>query len=409
MIIRIIFIYIVSNFFSFGYASIYVGLGKTDITPPIGTPSAGFLARRGASMQTIHDPLFASALCISTQNKKIILCSVDHLGFPYSFYQEILAKVQKVTLLEEIEIYIGSTHTHSGGGAYLDIPIIGYLLSGKYNKKIHDFYINQTVDAIIQSTQNLQKAKIGIGYGVADSIIRCRKKSMIPLYDIALIKITNPEDLPIAAVFNFAVHPSILKPENLAFSADFVGCTRGYLRDLLKVESLYFNGAQAEIKALLLGKNGFESCDFFGYSLAKSIEKIWDQTDVAEFLEIETQKYIYTFYPTPYVFEHLPIPLFELYESEINLILFNKQDAFITIPGELSYTYDKYLKEFGKINGFRQVSILGLTNDAHGYILSPESWDSDSYESSVCFGGKFYGEKLMKKATSLLQSVSTKK
>jgi hypothetical protein len=382
--------------------SIFVGVGKTEITPPVGTPSAGFSKRMGAPMQSVHDPLFATALCISTDKKRVILCSVDHLGFPYSLCQKIKAELDKE--IEDIEIYIGGTHTHSGGGAYLDIPVVGDLIAGRYDKKITDFYIKQTAKAILQSTQNLQKAKVGIGYGFSEPITFCRKKSQTPLYDIALIKITTPDDYPIAAIFNFAAHPSILKPDNLAFSADFVGYTRSYLQEVLQVEALYFNGAQAEVKASLFSKDRFESCALFGHSLAKSIETIWHQTKTEDLLEIETKKYTYTFYPTPYLFGRLSCPLFDLYQSELNLILFNKQDAFLTIPGELSSTYDKYLKEFALSQGLRNLSILGLTNDAHGYIITPEAWDEHTFEASTSFGGKFYGKKLISRITDLISN-----
>jgi hypothetical protein len=78
--------------------------------------------------------------------------------------------------------------------------------------------------------------------------------------------------------------------------------------------------------------------------------------------------------------------------------------AFITIPGELSSTYDQYLKETGKDLGYTHVSILGLTNDAHGYMITPEAWDEQTYEASICFGGKFYGERIANQSKYLLET-----
>jgi hypothetical protein len=45
-------------------AAIQVGLGKMEMTPPIGTPSAGYSARKGEGMEGMHDPLYAIALLI---------------------------------------------------------------------------------------------------------------------------------------------------------------------------------------------------------------------------------------------------------------------------------------------------------------------------------------------------------
>jgi hypothetical protein len=82
----------------------------------------------------------------------------------------------------------------------------------------------------------------------------------------------------------------------------------------------------------------------------------------------------------------------------------NKRHAFITMPGELSCIYDRRLKEVGNSLGYEHVSILGLTNDAHGYIISPESWRHKTAESGLSFGGKDYGEWMNQRAEALLKS-----
>src|SRR5580704_15436551 len=64
-------------------ATLSAGVGKADITPPIGTPSAGYTESNGQGMEGIHDPLLATALFIDNGEKKIVFCSVDHLGFTY--------------------------------------------------------------------------------------------------------------------------------------------------------------------------------------------------------------------------------------------------------------------------------------------------------------------------------------
>ena len=98
----------------------------------------------------------------------------------------------------------------------------------------------------------------------------------------------------------------------------------------------------------------------------------------------------------------LALPV-ERYASEVNAIVFNQKHAFITIPGELSCIYDSRLNEIGKDLGFAHVSILGLTNDAHGYIISPDSWEHKTFESHLSFGGKDYGNQIEARAVSLLK------
>ncbi len=141
------------------FGSLQVGIGTADLTPPIGTPSAGYPERKGAGMEGVHDPLRAIALFIDTGDKKIVLCSVDHLGFSYDMVQAVTKKVQSQWGLEACEVYIGSSHTHSGGGGYLNIPVIGEQLAGPYNPEITEFYIEQTYKAIFQAVRTKFRLK----------------------------------------------------------------------------------------------------------------------------------------------------------------------------------------------------------------------------------------------------------
>lgn len=390
------------------FASVNIGIGKTDITPCIGTPSAGYRERKGEGMQGVHDPLLAIALFIDNGEKQIVLCSVDHLGFTYEMVQEITEKIHAYPKLKTCEIYIASSHTHSGGGAYLNIPILGASLAGAYNLETTQFYINKTADAILQACHNQTPAKIGIGYGKAGKLSQYRglwPKDITPLRDVTVIKVTHLDDTPLAVLFNYPLHPTVLKSQNRLFSSDFVGYARDHLQSFLgsNVQPIYFNGAQGDIIPIIFNENDrFDACDNLGKSLAEAVKEIWNRTVTNDVLQIETEKESYFFKPqkTPF---GLALPI-DVYKSEMNFIVFNQIHAFITIPGELSCLYDKRLKAAGKRLGFSHISIFGLTNDAHGYIILPESWQHKTYESGLSFGGENYGDVVEKRAETLLNT-----
>lgn len=388
-------------------AALNVGVGKADITPAIGTPSAGYAERKGEGMKGVHDPLLAIALLIDNGEKQIVLCSVDHLGFTYEMVQDIIDRVHCMSQLEQCEVYIASSHTHSGGGAYLNIPLIGESLAGTYNPEVANFYIERTVEAIIQASQNLTQAKVGIGYGQAQNLSHYRglwPLGMDPLSDVAVIKVTRLDGTPLAVLFNYAVHPTVLKSQNRLFSSDFVGYARDHVQALLGsgIQPIYFNGAQGDIIPVIFNEDDrFASCDFLGRSLAETVQDIWNAVEVSDSLDIKTQNEPYTFKPqaTPF---GLNLPL-EQYQTEMNLIVLNDVHAFITVPGELSSLYDRYLKGIGNELGYSHVSIFGLTNDAHGYIILPESWQHKTMESGLSFGGEHYGELTKNRAEALLK------
>lgn len=388
--------------------AVWAGIGKAEITPTIGTPSAGYIERKGQGMEGIHDSLLAIALFIDNGEQKIIFCSVDHLGFTYDMVQEITKQIHANPELKDCEIFVGSSHTHSGGGAYLNIPVLGASLAGNYDANTTRLYIDKTCNAILQAYHHQTPAKVGIGYGEAASLSQYRglwPKDIAPLNSVTVIKVIHSDGTPLAVLFNYPVHPIVLKSQNRLFSADFVGYARDHLQASIgsDVQPIYFNGAQGDIIPVIFNEeNRFDSCDRLAKSLADTVKVIWETTDTSDILQIATEKESYSFKPQPNPFG-LALPV-ELYKSEMNVVVLNKLHAFITMPGELSCLYDKSLKEMGNKLGFAHVSILGLTNDAHGYIILPESWQHKTFESGLSFGGENYGDIMEKRAGHLLKS-----
>ena len=394
------------------WADLKIGFASGDLTPPIGTPSAGYQARKGQAMVGVRDPLLANAMVVDNEESVLAFCSVDHLGFDRSMVGEVRAIVQECLNGKEIDIFIGSTHTHSGGGSFLNYPFIGEAIAGKFDPAVRHFYIQQTAQAIVEAFQNRQDAKLGIGYGALDGLNQYRGKApttILPRNIVTVIKITTLNDQPLGVLFNFPCHPVILPFMNQKFSADFVGSARIALNETFKspVTALFFNGAQADVNPdsqYINQENYDQQCDVFGQILAKKVCEIWNTIEAKTNLSIEHVPLEYSFDVKP-TSQGLTIPI-KQYFSELNIIVLDKKHAFLTVPGELSCIYDHKLRTEG-LKYFEELSILGLVNDAHGYILTPEAWDFNSPECTKSFGGREYGPYLFRLACSLLMQTGS--
>ena len=391
-------------------AEVRAGAAQTDTTPPIGTPSAGYGDRAGRGMEGVHDPLLATALVIDNGEKRIALVGVDHLGFGEAMVQGVKDAVHADPAMAACEVYLGSSHTHSGGGAYLDIPGLGAALAGEFNPAIYQSYIDGAAAAVLAAAANLVPAKVGIGYGHAPDINGYRgdwPPNIETRDDVAVIKVTSMDDKPMAVLFNFAAHATVLGGSNMFFSADFVGAARRQLIDSLGggVQPIFFNGAQADVSPRAPSAEvDFDRCDRMGKVLAEEVKRVWDATQSLDTLKIETKHHPYDIRPQPTT-GGFSRPGGNSQMSELNAIVFNDRDAFIAIPGELSCIYDADIKRFGHWLGFSQVSILGLTNGAHGYIITPESWRHRIYESTLSFGGELYGDRIENMVYALLHDL----
>jgi len=372
-------------------AAIWVGTGVADITPAVGTPSAGY-SHRVEAMVGSHDPLLATALYIESEGTKVAICGVDHLGFDYRMVQEVRERVRKE--LSSCEILIASSHTHSGGGAYLDIPIVGRMVAGEYDPEVRKLYIDGAVQAILDASRDLRAAKIGYGEAVLEGLTRYKSQwpeEVTPMERLNLIKVTSLEDEPIVVLFNFAMNPTALMSDNLLFSADFVGVAREVIEKQLGAFAVFVNGAQAELVPHSTG-NQWADCERTGLAIAKGVVDLWEEIETKDVVEITfaTRSFEMPVCANPF---GMRLPLYS-YPSEINLMLFDGKQAYLTVPGELSCLYEGRLLQAAKELGYENLVVFGITNDEMGFILGAEAWEHKTRQSRLSFGGPDWGEKM---------------
>ena len=80
---------------------------------------------------------------------------------------------------------------------------------------------------------------IGIGYGHAADLSIYRgqwPKDVKPLTDVVSSRSTKPDGSPLAVLYNYPLHPTVLGQENLLFSSDFIGFARDRIKSLIGEE-----------------------------------------------------------------------------------------------------------------------------------------------------------------------------
>ena len=392
-------------------AELRAGAGVADITPPIGTPSAGYGDRMGRGMEGVHDRLLATALAIDDGARRLVLCGVDHLGFDHAMVEEVAAGVRETSGDEAVEIFLGSSHTHAGGGAYLDIPGLGPALAGKFDPAARKLYVDGAIAAIVEALQALEPARAGVAYGSAE--LNGYRGDWPPNVetpkDVAVLRVVDAAGEPLAVWFDYAAHATVLPGrENMQFSADFVGFARDALRDALgdDVVAVYFNGAQGDVSPRppeSAGDDMWKRAEAMGDALAAEVLEIWRGAQPKDDLQIEIRRHPYQIEVKP-TSSGVALPFAER-SSEIGLLVLDDVHAFVAVPGELSAIYDADIERFAQWLGFERATILGLTNDAHGYIITPESFRHRTYESTVSFGGELYGERVESLIYGLLHAL----
>ena len=89
------------------------GFAATDITPPIGSPLNGFIARLTPSTG-IDAPLAARALWLEDRQTQCLIVAVDVLGLSTAVADRVVQGLAMRLDVPESRIVLASTHTHSG-------------------------------------------------------------------------------------------------------------------------------------------------------------------------------------------------------------------------------------------------------------------------------------------------------
>jgi len=308
-------------------------------------------------------------------------------------------------------IFVMSSHTHSGGGAFMEmLPPLANALAGKFDATTRALYEQRTAEAIIAADKNLKPARIAIGAGEARGISRFRSNwppngSVDP--EVGVIRIDNAATgKPMAVLMNFAAHPTVLGAENMTFSADFVGYARNALEKMIggEVMAIFANGAQGTIAPRAFqGDDAWQRAENVGTILAAEAYKVILMNKPQDTVEIKLVR-------TPLTLKIVPTSVFPpnmayppSYESEINAISFDGRIAFVAIPGELGSILNFQVKDRGKLLGFEKTFLLGLTNDALGYIITEDEYRHKTYESTISLFGPTFGSTIANEAFQLLE------
>jgi len=252
------------------------GVAKLDITPPVGTPMQGFVARLGVS-EGVHDPLFARALFVGADEGACLLITCDLIGLPFDLVQAVKARLQAEVGLLPAQVLVCATHTHSGPGL-LPYPYIG---------QRNEAYLADLVERLVEvgkaARANAEPAFCQVGKGSAALAINRRGTTLPsgePLVDpeVLVVEFRKRSGAPLAVLFNYACHAVVLGPENLLLSRDYPGYAVDAVEAALpSTLALFINGANADLNPHERGT--FAIAERLGHELAEAVLSALQKAD----------------------------------------------------------------------------------------------------------------------------------
>jgi hypothetical protein len=227
-------------------AGLRAGAARIDVTPEQPVVLAGYASRTNLSVG-VHDSLSARALAFEQDGRRLVLVSLDNLGFYNDtagpLRQAILEKCQ----LEPSELFLCAIHTHSA-------PLLT-LNAAKG-------HANNIGVGLGSSPVGVNRREVVQGKDGQSRIELGRNPSVLTDREVQVLKVANlGQDQPAALLFAYATHSTSLGPKNYEVSGDIHGLAAQFLEkyfggDLVAPE---FAGASGNIDPWVRVLPGFKS------------------------------------------------------------------------------------------------------------------------------------------------------
>lgn len=349
------------------------------VTPDPLLPVIGGIGT-GRPVTSKEGDLTVRALVLEQDSVRVAIVSSDFLGFPARLGDRVRAAVQGIPATN---ILIGATHTHSAPDCYGFPNGSG---GSSSDPKYLDLVCSRMAEAINAAAAQLQPAQLKIATGAAKGKIAYNFYAE-RLYDprCNVIQALDGSGKPFVTLVNYAIHPEVLGSDVGICSPDLVGPLYDEIAAKGGGIGIFMNSAQG----------GMVTAD--NRVAGAGDARTWDECRrIGTLLADEALRIVQTapVQPAPTLFcaaRKLKLPVdspgmrglmkqlpgydpsqADTVTTQFNLV--NVGDAqILTIPGEALPNIGYYLKR--KMHGNHNL-LFGLTNDAFGYILTKEDFDS---------------------------------
>ncbi len=215
------------------------GWAKTNITPQYPLPLAGYGARKGVFVSTVHDSVWARGFVFDNGFNKSAIITLDLLIIPPAVTKALRILLPEIGYSQD-QIFLSATHTHCSVGGWAD-SWIGTQFAGEYQNEIVNDLAIAIITTIKKAETNLVSAKVGYARYDASPFTRNRLVGEKGSRDtwLRVVKIQQ-ESGAVALITTFAAHATVLSHRQMNYSRDYPGALVDSLENITNVDFAAF-------------------------------------------------------------------------------------------------------------------------------------------------------------------------
>lgn len=356
-----------------------------------------------------RDAPSARALVVDDGTSRLVWIAADLVAVDASLSREVREALDRAGVTATTLI-ISASHTHSGPGAFLDSALFGFLVMDRYDAAVRSALVRDLVEAARAALLVKRPARAGAVEVAGPELTRSRLGRPLDR-EIVVLKLVAETGAPLALVWNYAIHGTMLGPRNLRLSGDVMGVASRDIERALGAPALFVNGAVGDVSPRhhgerALGPDGAELAAAVGRAAARAEGHAVARLRTASVrVDLGTPALSVRNCAGRWVPRSVRVPLGSAMprEAELTAVALGAT-AWVTIPGELQAELGDAIKRAGR-SRWAHTFVAGLSNDYLGYFVRPEDYDRVSYVTCATLYGAEAGARIARGAMDLLRSL----
>jgi neutral ceramidase len=438
---------------------LHVGASAVPITPPPGTPLAGYYDPREAT--GVLDDLYSKALVIEQDGVKVAVVVCDLLTLPRPTITAARRLIEEQTGIPGANVMIAATHQHTGpvvaresardrldGGASAAGLRYTESLPALIAASVKEANAKLAPARLSAATGREENLSFNRRFWMRDGTVSWNPRKQHPDIihpagpidpDVGVLYFDTPQSKPVATFVNFALHPDTTG--GLGISADYPGVLARLLAEIKGAEmvTVFANGACGNINHRDIkwadAQKGVAEARRIGTALAGAVAKTYPRLVPVAPAALQVRREIVklplaeinaddiakaeevmkrlgdaktTFMEKVKAFQVLDVAARrgEPLEVEVQVIALGRDAALVSLPGEIFTELGLAIK---KASPFAHTMIVELANGSIGYVPNKSAYPEGNYEvvSARCAEGS--GEMLMAAAIKMLHEIHSGK
>jgi neutral ceramidase len=239
------------------------GVGRSEITPPIPIDLVGY-SRRWQPVYEVRFPLTATAVVLDDGATRLAIIGADLPLLRPSDAESIRRQVATSIGTDPDHVLLNISHTHAGPVTHIEGLKIGGNQRGHTKAEIDyvEWLPHMIVSAAIRAARSVEPVRTGAGIGSLDLAVNRRERTEdgrtilgwnpegINDREVGVLRVDRTDGRPLALVVNFACHPVVVGPDDLAVNPDFPGPMRDLVERATGATCLFLQGAGGNVLPL---------------------------------------------------------------------------------------------------------------------------------------------------------------